>query len=159
FGYFAPQPIAAVAGVITIAFQLTLIVSGNLSWLNWLTIVLAIPTLDDRWLSWLPVSVPALADPSSFYRWIVVGLAGVVGVLSIAPVLNMVSPAKVMNTSFEPLHLVNTYGAFGSITRERGEIVIEGTEDLALSDRTVWHEYEFKGKPGDPARLPLQIAP
>ena len=28
-----------------------LIVSGNLSWLNWLTIVLCIPTLDDRWLS------------------------------------------------------------------------------------------------------------
>ena len=34
-----------------------------------------------------------------------------------------------MNASFEPLHLVNTYGAFGSITRERYEIVIEGTND------------------------------
>ncbi len=43
FGYFAPQPIAAIAGMLTIVFQLTLIVSGNLSWLNWLTIVLAIP--------------------------------------------------------------------------------------------------------------------
>ena len=43
--YFAPQPVAAIAGLITIAFQLMLIVSGNLSWLNWLTIVLAIATL------------------------------------------------------------------------------------------------------------------
>ena len=34
-----------------------------------------------------------------------------------------------MNSSFEPLHLVNTYGAFGSVTRERREIVIEGTDD------------------------------
>ena len=46
FGYFLPQPIAGIAGVITILFQLTLIVSGNLSWLNWLTIVLV--HSDDR---------------------------------------------------------------------------------------------------------------
>jgi hypothetical protein len=39
--FFAPQPWAAVAGLVTIAFQLVLITSGNLSWLNWLTIVLA----------------------------------------------------------------------------------------------------------------------
>ena len=41
----------------------------------------------------------------------------------------MLSPAQVMNTSFNPLQIVNTYGAFGSITRERYEIVIEGTDD------------------------------
>ncbi len=41
--YFAPQPFAAIGGLVTIAFQLVLIASGNLSWLNWLTIVLAIP--------------------------------------------------------------------------------------------------------------------
>src|SRR5439155_9713596 len=48
FAYFAPQPIAAVAGLLTIIFQLVLIVSGNLSWLNWITVVLCVPTLDDR---------------------------------------------------------------------------------------------------------------
>jgi len=51
FAYFAPQPFAAIAGLVTILFQSTLIVSGNLSWLNWLTLVLCVPTLDDRWLS------------------------------------------------------------------------------------------------------------
>jgi hypothetical protein len=35
--YFAPQPLAAIGGLLTIAFQLTLIASGNLSWLNWIT--------------------------------------------------------------------------------------------------------------------------
>ena len=40
FAFFLPQP-CGVAGLITIAFQLSLIVSGNLSWLNWLTLVLA----------------------------------------------------------------------------------------------------------------------
>jgi hypothetical protein len=64
-----------------------------------------------------------------------------------------------MNTSFEPLHLVNTYGAFGSITRTRYEIVIEGTDAPAVTPDTVWREYEFKGKPGDPSRGSPQIAP
>src|SRR5689334_1422975 len=68
FGYFGPQPIAAIAGLVTIAFQLFLIVSGNLSWLNWLTIVLAISTLDDRSLAWLPIAPPALAPAPAVHR-------------------------------------------------------------------------------------------
>ena len=64
-----------------------------------------------------------------------------------------------MNTSFEPLHLVNTYGAFGSITRTRNEIVVEGTNDQTITASTVWKPYEFRGKPGDPSRFPPQIAP
>jgi hypothetical protein len=159
FTYFLPQPFAAVGGLLTIAFQLMLIVSGNLSWLNWLTIVLAIPTLDDRWLSWLPVAAPALQMQSIVHRAII-GVIGVgVAVLSVAPIRNMLSPNQVMNTSFNTIHLVNTYGAFGSITRTRNEIVIEGTNDTVLTDATKWLPYEFKGKPGDPSRRPRQIAP
>jgi lipase maturation factor len=82
-----------------------------------------------------------------------------VALLSIGPVINMLSPRQMMNASFEPLHLVNTYGAFGSITRERYEIVLEGTDDASVNERTKWREYEFKGKPGDPARRPPQVAP
>jgi hypothetical protein len=159
FGYVGPQPIVAIAGAVTILFQLVLIVSGNLSWLNWLTIVLAIPTIDDRWLSWLPIVRPPILHDDTLQRVAVYGLAAVVVLLSIAPVMNMLSPNQVMNTSFEPLHIVNTYGAFGSITRERNEIVIEGTLDENPSDRSEWREYEFKGKPGDPARRPAQFAP
>src|SRR5207237_7337114 len=152
--YFGPQPVAAIAGIATIVFQLILIVSGNLSWLNWLTIVLAIPAIDDRWLSRLPVMLPALLHEGIFHRGAIYALAAVVVILSIAPVMNMLSPNQVMNTSFEPLHIVNTYGAFGSITRTRYEIVIEGSDDSST-----WREYEFKGKPGDPARVAPQIAP
>ena len=36
------------AGVITTALQGMLILSGNFSWLNWLTIVIAISCFDDR---------------------------------------------------------------------------------------------------------------
>jgi hypothetical protein len=74
-------------------------------------------------------------------------------------VMNLFSSRQMMNASFEPLHLVNTYGAFGSITRERYEIVLEGTAEASLTDTTKWLEYEIKGKPGDPARRPPQVAP
>ena len=154
FGYFAPQPLASIAGFLTMGFQGMLIVSGNLSWLNWLTLVLCVPALDDRFLSWLPMTAPALQEPDVIHRGAIYLLAAIVGVLSIAPTLNMLSPRQVMNTSFEPLHIVNTYGAFGSITRTRYEIVIEGSDDSST-----WREYEFKGKPGDPARVAPQIAP
>src|SRR5437016_4827933 len=52
FGLFIPQPVASIAALLIIAFQLVLIVSGNLSWLNWLTVAVAISAIDDRWLSW-----------------------------------------------------------------------------------------------------------
>jgi lipase maturation factor len=159
FAYFAPQPVASIAGIVTILFQLILIVSGNLSWLNWLTIVLCIPTIDDRFLSWIPVSMPAIQEPALAHRLVVYAVVGLVALLSIAPARNMLSPRQVMNTSFDPLHIVNTYGAFGSITRERNEIVIEGTDADTVTPSTVWREYEFKGKPGNPARVPRQFAP
>ena len=54
---------------------------------------------------------------------------------------------------------MNTYGAFGSITRTRYEVVVEGTAAAEPDDSAVWREYEFKGKPGDPMRRPPQIAP
>jgi hypothetical protein len=159
FLYFAPQPFAAIGGLLTIAFQLVLIVSGNLSWLNWITIVLCIPTLDDRFWSWLPVAQPVLVEDGSLRRIVLLAVGGLVAFLSLKPALNMISPQQVMNTSLDPLHLVNTYGAFGTIGRERQEIVVEGTSDAAVSGATQWKAYEFKGKPGDPSERPSQIAP
>jgi hypothetical protein len=134
FLYFLPQPLAGIGGLITIAFELVLIVSGNFAWLNWLTIVLCIPTLDDRWFNWLPLTMPALATALP-YRTTVAVLALVVAVLSIYPIRNMLSSQQVMNRSFNPLHIVNTYGLFGSITRPRYEVVIEGTSDAVVTNR------------------------
>jgi hypothetical protein len=64
-----------------------------------------------------------------------------------------------MNTSFDPFELVNTYGAFGSVGRERREIVVEGTDATELGPDTRWQEYEFPCKPGDVRRRPCWIAP
>ena len=73
-------------------------------------------------------------------------------------IANLISPHQLMNFSFDPFHLVNTYGAFGSVTKERYEIVVEGTADHPLGEAG-WKAYEFKGKPGDPRRIPRQFAP
>jgi hypothetical protein len=160
FAYFAPQPVASIAGVITILFQGVLIVSGNLSWLNWLTVVLCVPLISDRWLAWLPVHRPASLFTPPAYEITLYAVTAVVVWLSIGPVINMLSPRQMMNASFDPLHLVNTYGAFGSITRDRYEIVLEGTDQEPGATPDVrWKEYEFKGKPGDPSRRPPWVAP
>jgi hypothetical protein len=82
-----------------------------------------------------------------------------VATLSVRPVLNLIGRRQLMNASFDPLRLVNTYGAFGAITRVRREVVLEGTDDPAPGPGSLWKEYQFKAKPGDPRRRPRQIAP
>ena len=79
--------------------------------------------------------------------------------LSIQPTLNLLSENQAMNYSYNPFHLVNTYGAFGNVGRERYEIVMEGTSERVITPYTEWKEYGFKAKPGDPKRMPPQIAP
>ena len=160
FGYFLPQPFGAVAGALTIVFQLLIFSSGNLAWLNVLTLSLAFSCFDDRTVTWLlPVHVPVLHPPYIVFRALTAALSLLVIVLSVKPIRNLLSPRQVMNTVYNRFHFVGTYGAFGGITRHRYEIVIEGTDETVITESTKWREYEFRGKPGDPSRTPPQIAP
>jgi hypothetical protein len=160
FFYFAPQPGAGIAGAVSILFLLSIIVSGNFAWLNWMTVVLCLSTFSGPQLAHLlPVQPPPLLPAPPLYVALTWGVVILVAVKSVPPVRNMISPDQVMNTTYDPFHLVNTYGAFGSITRERYEIVIEGTDDETLGPGTLWREYEFRGKPGDLRRMPPQFAP
>jgi hypothetical protein len=159
FAYFLPQPIATVAGIITIVFQASIMASGNLSWLNFLTIVLAVPTIDDRVWGWfLRLHVPATFAPLRLELYAQYGIALLTAALSIPVVINMLSARQVMNLNYNPFHLVGTYGAFGSVTRPRYEVVVEGTLDVSPGAGQ-WREYEFKGKPTDLKRMPPQVAP
>ncbi|MFE1295208.1 lipase maturation factor family protein [Streptomyces sp. NPDC058733] len=156
FLLFAPQPVATAAAALMIVTQLWLVLSGNFAWLNWITIVLAVPALrfpDGG----APASAPATAP--LWYEVVVLAVAALLVFLSYHPVVNMISRRQVMNRSFDPLHLVNTYGAFGSVSRVRYEVVVEGTLDDVPREDSDWREYEFKGKPGDPGRWPRQFAP
>ena len=97
--------------------------------------------------------------PSQATSLIRVFLTMLVALLSLNPIANMLSREQRMNASFDPLHLVNTYGAFGSVGRVRHEVVLEGTSDRVLGPNTVWREYEFPCKPGDVSRAPCLITP
>ncbi|MGW0086623.1 lipase maturation factor family protein [Streptomyces sp. NPDC003393] len=154
FLLFTPQPIATAGASVMILTQLWLVLSGNFAWLNWITVVLALSAV--RWPGHAPASV---AGAPLWYEVVVLAVAVLVVVLSYHPVVNMVSRRQVMNRSFDPLHLVNTYGAFGSISRVRYEVVVEGTLDDGPPEDAEWREYEFRGKPGDPRHWPRQFAP
>ncbi len=83
----------------------------------------------------------------------------VVAVLSVGPVMNLLSSQQAMNTSFDPFDLVNTYGAFGSVDRERYEVILEGTPDDPTDPGARWTEYELPCMPGDVRRRPCLITP
>jgi hypothetical protein len=164
---FWPRIGRHIAGSIMILFQLTLILSGNLSFFNWLTILPAIACFDDRFWSKLlprPIVLKAKAaaskavpsKPMMISAWTV---TVIVGLLSIQPVYNMLSSRQIMNTSFDPLDLVNTYGAFGTVGQERFNVVFEGTMDTNPGDSADWKPYIYKGLPVALNQQPPQIAP
>ncbi len=160
FGLFGPQIVRYTCGLTTALFQVLLMLSGNLSWLNYITFLLTIPCLDDTLLSKvIPLVPPEHFAYSPTLQVFSIALLVLIAVLSIKPILNLCSPNQQMNASFEPFHIVNTYGAFGTVTRKRMEIIIEGTTDEVINEHTLWQEYGFKGKPGDVKRCPPQVSP
>lgn len=165
FGLFLPQPFASVAAILVIVTQLYLVVSGNYAWLNWITIVAAASALGDVLVPTSVLEALGLSRGATHFAttpvWftvLLVGLVIVVVVLSWFPVRNMASSSQAMNASFDPFHLVNTYGAFGTVGRVRDEVVVEGTAGDPF-DEDGWREYRFRAKPGAVGRLPPQIAP
>jgi hypothetical protein len=164
---FYPRIARHIAGVVMVLFQLVLILSGNLSFLNWLTIVPALACFDDSfWAKVLPSvlvrrssAAAESAQPSLPMQRISWAVAAVIGLLSLQPVVNMVSSHQIMNTSFDPLDLVNTYGAFGSVGQERLNVVFEGTDAHVLDDQTQWKAYPYIALPVEADERPRQIAP
>ena len=172
FLLFAPQPVASWAAAVIVLTQLWLVLSGNFAWLNVLTLVLACSAVGDSVLEAVLAAVaPGLAAEISgaaalvqtgtpegagspvWFVAVVLAMGVLMVVLSWWPLRNLFSRNQAMNASFNRWRLGNAYGAFGSITRERFEVVVEGW------DGTRWCEYGFRGKPGDPGRVPRQYAP
>ena len=156
---FAPQPIALFAGLVIAVTQSWLVLSGNFSWLNLTTIVLCASAFDDRALGRVLPLTHGGAAAAVGHDAVVLAVTALVVALSWRPLRNLLSRSQRMNASFDPLRLVNTYGAFGSVGRKRYEVVIEGTAEERITGSTVWREYEFRGKPTALDRRPAQFAP
>lgn len=156
-----PRRARRIAGALFVSFQLILIASGNLSFLNWLTIVPALACFDDDlFRRWLPEKLRTPArKPARTHVRVARWYAMLVAVLSIPVIVNLFSSEQAMNLSYEPLGLVNTYGAFGTVTRVRHEVILQGTADAELSESTTWVDYELPCKPGDTKRKPCLVSP
>ncbi|GIT81927.1 membrane protein [Leifsonia sp. LS1] len=164
---FLPQPVASAAAGVVILTQLWLVATGNFAWLNVITIVLAFAAVSDPVWSWAlgwadgGARLGGIGADSLPLGYAIVALLVTAGLvyLSWPPLRNLFRRRQLMNASFNRWHLVNAYGAFGSVTRERYEVTVEGTADDPYDPAAGWREYAFRGKPGDVRRLPRQFAP
>lgn len=166
FLFLLPFYVRRAGALLIMLFQLTLISTGNLAFLNWQTMVLALVALDDRVFYFMQspkrlLKLDNLAQlrPSTLAKGFQASFLLVVLGMSYWPVKNMISPKQRMNESYQSLHLINSYGLFGSITKDRYEIVISGTSDQELSESSQWQEYEFKCKPGAIDQAPCWVTP
>ncbi|HET9621207.1 MAG TPA: lipase maturation factor family protein [Kofleriaceae bacterium] len=164
---FGPRALRLAAAFAMTAFQIVLILSGNLAFLNWLTLVPVLALFDDdvvlrlaprRLAAWLRARITAARPPPRGHRIFVAVLAVIIAYKSLAVVGNLASHDQAMNQSYDRLALVNTYGAFGSVGAVRHELVIEGTRDADPATAT-WSAYELPCKPGALDRRPCWLGP
>ena len=160
FFIWAPRRLRIAAAWLLIALQLAIAITGNYCFFNLLTIALCLLLFDD--FSWRP-KLPRETAGSPFRGVTPVAIAAVLITLpvnlwwcytAIAPEAKWPGPLLVLRAYCEPFRIANGYGLFRVMTKERPEIVFEGS-----ADAFDWHPYEFKWKPGDVNRAPQWNAP
>jgi lipase maturation factor 1 len=138
--------LVAAAGLITM--QVGLFVAGNYSFFNVLTAVLAIPLLDDGKAT---TAEPPRGRP---WTWALVLAYAALSVTAFSRRFVADPPLQGVLARLEPLHVVNAYGAFAVMTKNRAEIILEGSDD-----GLTWKPWEFPWKPGRLDRRPDFVAP
>jgi len=149
FLFFAPRRIRRVAAWVTIGFQALILLTGNYTFFNWLTIALCV---------WLFVEPEPMRERLT-HRVVTIALATGIGVLSGLLCLQLFSVppppgGETILRVADSFRVVNSYGLFAVMTTTRPEIVVEGSND-GIS----WRAYEFPYKPGDVNRRPPIVAP
>jgi hypothetical protein len=171
FGVFGPRPLRLLSCAAIVLLQLAIALTGNYGFFNLLTLALCISLLDDRAL--LVLMPPALrgrfplpAPSSNAERppWIRVAstlLGAVFLVVTGCEALLRLNLGswvpdgmESLLSDLEPLRTFNSYGLFAVMTKERPEILLEGSADGAT-----WRPYEFRWKPGALDRRPRFTTP
>src|SRR5919201_2618485 len=115
-GLAFPQPISDAAGIVMLVAQLWLVLSGNFSWLNAVTIACGFAAFDNGAIgAVLPLHAGALDPQPLWYQALLVALTVVIVMLSYWPARNLLPPRQLMNFSFNPYPLVAASGAFGAL--------------------------------------------
>jgi hypothetical protein len=147
------------AGVAIIALMALILVSGNYAFFNWLTIVLAFFLIPDSfWYKIVPWSLNHTATPD--FHIVFLPVFVVLFALNIFWLTRFILPNFVQQMFFPvasvgmDYRISSPYGLFAQMTKERPEIVIEGS-----MDGVTWKEYEFPFKPGPVNRRLPMVAP
>ena len=177
FLFFARRPVRHVAAWITIALQVLILTTGNYTFFNLLTIILAL----SLFIEWHSAASPQAfsgqlsaisfrfvtnspaghrqSRPGLFHKLLSIALASFIGMVSGLLFLELFSipvptPGAAILRVVSPLRIVNSYGLFANMTTTRNEIVVEGS-----NDGDTWLPYEFPYKPGDVWRAPPVVEP
>jgi hypothetical protein len=151
-----------IAFVCFVGLQLSIGLTGNYGFFNLLTAVISLTLLDDGWLRRLPrIGKPVEAAPMS-------RTAAVLRRIALVPLLLLATLEFSAGLGWEPwpkavetarakidrLRLTSSYGLFRVMTKERPEILVEGS-----NDGQEWKPYAFKWKPGALDRAPSFVEP
>ncbi len=169
FSIWAPRRPRLIATGLMIFLQLVIALTGNYCFFNLLTIALCLLLIDDsavqtnrRAVLTRMFGAPggrALPDQLRSYA----AIAVIVLTLPINawliftafnPDADWPRPLVAIYGRLQSLRMANGYGLFRVMTKDRDEIVIEGS-----ADGIDWLPYEFKWKPGDVKRAPGWCAP
>jgi hypothetical protein len=176
FLYFSERRLRLLAAALTAALHIGILLTGNYTFLNYLSIVLCIPLIDDAWFekfvpfSWgvkgrailfaeplapsdsLVFKLSKLAATASAIVFIFLGgcqfITGFIGSYIFPTSLGRIL------TVLAPYRIFNSYGMFAIMTITRPEIVFE-----ASVDGKRWFPYTFKYKIDDLRKAPPVVAP
>jgi len=171
FFIWAPRRLRLIAAGLTIFLQLVIAITGNYCFFNLLTIALCLLLIDDAVVASLRRGIPAhrvrnTATQRRGYTSALSGWAAIIVIIVTLPInawlifsafKPQARPPHALASVYEQLEafrIVNGYGLFRVMTKDRGEIVIEGSVD-----GVEWLPYEFKWKPGEVKRAPGWCAP
>jgi predicted DCC family thiol-disulfide oxidoreductase YuxK len=163
FFIWAPRRLRLTACALLISLQVIIGLTGNYNFFNLLTIALCLLLIDDgicrRKNSAVIDRRYRIGDRLSIYAAVLVIVATLP--LNALLIYGAFNPEPQWSPSFarmfgwaESFRIVNGYGLFRVMTKDRKEIVIEGS-----ADGFDWKPYEFEWKPGDVTRAPSWCQP
>jgi predicted DCC family thiol-disulfide oxidoreductase YuxK len=161
FFIWAPRRPRLIAAGLIVFLQIAIAVTGNYCFFNLLTIALCLLLIDDAAIGRKYVTAIV---PRYIHRLSTSGAIAVILVTlpinawlifsAFKPEASSPRPLAFIHEHIAPFRIVNGYGLFRVMTKDRGEIVIEGS-----ADGIDWLPYEFKWKPGNVKRAPGWCAP
>jgi hypothetical protein len=173
FFIWAPRRPRLMAAGLMIFLQIIIALTGNYCFFNLLAIALCLLLIDDAATSRRSIPAPINGAPNAspartgralskqLCRYAAIAVIVVTLPINTWLIFSAFKPqsrppgwlAKFYE-QLEAFRIVNGYGLFRVMTKDRGEIVIEGS-----TDGVEWLPYEFKWKPGNVKRAPGWCAP